>query len=77
MRSKSGARRWLLQEVEEAPPDALLTQDHAAAWLNCSSAKLERDRSKGRGLPYVLIGRLARYRKRDLLAASDPGSRAA
>jgi hypothetical protein len=67
----------LLREFEEAPAGALLPQAPVAAWLNCSEAKLERDRSLGRGLPYVLIGRLARYRKSDVLAATDPGSRAA
>jgi hypothetical protein len=77
MRNQANSRRLLLREFEEAPPGALLSQAPVAAWLNCSEAKLERDRVMGRGLPYVVLGRLVRYRKCDVVAATDPGSRAA
>lgn len=58
----------LLTEFLNLPADALTDQNHVAAYLDCSSGKLERDRWAGTGLPYLKIGRSVRYRKADVLA---------
>jgi len=44
----------------------LLDSDQAAKLLGCSKAALMNFRTQRRGPPYVLIGRLVRYRCRDL-----------
>lgn len=51
-----------------APPtaDRLLTTADAADWLGLAPYTLRRWRSEGRGPHWVKVGRLARYRHRDL-----------
>ena len=66
-------RLELLQEFDTAPLDALLTQEHVAAFLGCSSSLMERNRWSGQGIPFLKIGRLARYRKRDALNFIEGG----
>ena len=51
-----------------ASDEALFTQDIIAAVLDCSEAKLERDRWAGNGIPYIKFERFVRYRKSDCLA---------
>jgi hypothetical protein len=46
---------------------SLLTVNQAAAFLSCTPAALERWRRERRGPPYLKIGRLVRYTKRDLV----------
>ena len=48
-------------------PDSLFTTPEAAAYLGVSPKTLETWRCTGRhGLPYIRVGRLVRYRMRDL-----------
>jgi hypothetical protein len=54
-----------LAEFEAAPDDAIFSQIYIAAYLDCSEAKMERDRWAGKGVPFIKIGSLARYQKRD------------
>lgn len=39
----------------------LLTENEVAAWLRVTPAKLQRDRWKGVGAPFVRVGRAVRY----------------
>ena len=49
-------------------PDALLTEQQAAALLGVTSRALQKWRSKGSGPPFVRIScRCIRYRRRDLV----------
>lgn len=57
----------LAQEFDALPLAALAVQAQVAAFLNCSEAKLERDRWAGGGIPYLKTGRAVRYRKADVL----------
>lgn len=41
--------------------DAYLTDVELAQWLRVSRIKLQQDRSRGLGPPYVRIGRAVRY----------------
>lgn len=53
------------------PPadDVLLTEDELARrWRLASAKKLQADRVKGIGCPFVRIGRCVRYRMSDVLA---------
>jgi len=45
----------------------LLTELDLATRWSCSIKKLQADRLKGVGIPYVKIGRLVRYRIEDVL----------
>jgi Helix-turn-helix domain len=45
----------------------LLNTEAASALLRCSPAALAKFRTERRGPPYVRVGRLIRYRHRDLL----------
>lgn len=45
-----------------------LTDVELAAWLKVSRVKLQQDRQRGRGAPYVKIGRAVRYRLADVEA---------
>ena len=45
----------------------LLDTVGASAFLGCSSGALVRFRVERRGPPYIRVGRLIRYRRRDLL----------
>ena len=46
----------------------LLTEKEAAALLNCSIHKLQRDRRIGSPIPYLKIGRSVKYRQSDIEA---------
>ena len=58
----------LAREFDALPLAAFAVQAQVAAFLNCSEAKLERDRWAGGGIPYLKTGRAVRYRKSDVLA---------
>ena len=62
------ARLELLNEFHAAPIDSLFPQVYIAALLACSTAKLERARWQGWGVPFLKIGHRVLYRKRDILA---------
>lgn len=51
----------------EASDEALFDQKLIANALQFSEAKLERDRWKGEGIPFLKLGKSVRYRKRDVL----------
>lgn len=51
----------------DLPSSALLTEQDLAIRWSCSIKKLQSDRLKGAGIPYVKIGRLVRYRIADVL----------
>ena len=48
--------------------EVLWTEEQLAAHQQVSSKKLQADRWKGVGVPYVKIGRLVRYRPADAYA---------
>jgi hypothetical protein len=62
------SRLDLLEEFDSAPDNALFNQKVIAAWRDCSTALLERERWAGNGIPYLKIGHAVRYRKSDCLA---------
>lgn len=45
----------------------LMDTDAAARLLGCTPSALNKFRSEKRGPPYIQVGRLVRYRRRDLL----------
>lgn len=49
-------------------PDALITEKDLSRWLNRSLGSIRRDRLVRRGVPYIRVGRLVRYRREDVLA---------
>ena len=57
----------LIHEFELASELTLFDQETPAALFDCSSAKMERSRWDGTGIPFVKIGRSVRYRKIDIL----------
>lgn len=59
----SPTRTELVGEFCAAPDDALFDEKVIAAYIGCSTEKLQRDRWAGVGLPFVNVGRLVRYRK--------------
>ncbi|MGZ8915201.1 MAG: hypothetical protein ACXW1Z_19095 [Methylobacter sp.] len=63
------SRAESLEIFYSAPDDALFNQIVVAHVLDCSQAKLERDRWAGTGVPFIKIGRNARYRKSTVLGA--------
>ena len=65
MKNKA-SRLDLINEYEFSPDSALFPQQTVAAILDCSLATLERDRWAGKGVPFIKIGRLVRYRKTDI-----------
>ena len=50
------------------PDLVLLNQDRLAHLLGCSARTLERQRIEGTGVPFIRVGRLARYRLTDVQA---------
>lgn len=46
--------------------DKLLSQQEVAAWTGMSSAWFEQNRFKGKGIPYVKLGRSIKYRTSDV-----------
>ena len=61
------SRNALLAEFYQAPPEALFSQAYIAAVRGCSTAKLERDRWAGTGIPFIKLDGAVRYRKKDVL----------
>jgi len=53
--------------MAKIPRNNLLDTEAASAELGCSAAALLKFRSERRGPPYVKVGRLVRYRRRDLV----------
>ncbi len=53
------------QTQPESPADQLLTAHEAAAILQCCVRSL--DAFRRRGLKFIQLGRLVRYRRRDVL----------
>jgi hypothetical protein len=68
-RTPQPSRADLIRAFDAAPDSALFDQTTVAAVKDCSTAKLERDRWAGTGIPYVKDGWRVRYRKSDVLAA--------
>ena len=52
-------------------PDSLLLPEQTAAVLGVSGKTLEKWRGQGGHLPFLKIGGLARYQKKDVLAYFD------
>lgn len=46
--------------------DCLISEDEASNILGCTPRKLQSDRIKGGGIPYIKVGRLVRYHKQDV-----------
>lgn len=63
--------RALLAQFLALPDEALASSEQVAAYLDCTVAKLERDRWAGTGLAFTRIGRRVRYRKRDVFVAAQ------
>jgi predicted DNA-binding transcriptional regulator AlpA len=62
-------RASLLIDEGAGDPDQLIDTKQLAAWLQCSEQKLEIDRHKGDGPPYVKISpKMVRYRRGDVIA---------
>lgn len=61
-------RGAVLEEFYNAPETALFSQQTISVIRQCSTAKLERDRWLGGGIPFIKFGRAVRYRKSDVLA---------
>lgn len=59
-------RLHLIAEYESAPLNALFSQETIAAIRHCSIATIERDRWAGTGIKFIKMGRLVRYRKKDI-----------
>jgi len=51
--------------------DELFSQNELAKHFGVSVRTLERQRVDGTGVPYILIGRLVRYRKSDIEAYTN------
>jgi len=68
LRAANSSRSELLREFYEAPEDTLFDQKTVAAVKNCSTAKLERDRWAGTGIPFLKDGQRVLYRKADVIA---------
>jgi len=49
-------------------PDALITERDLARWINRSLGSIRRDRLLRRGVPFVRVGHLIRYRRADVLS---------
>jgi hypothetical protein len=56
-----------LQDFYSAPDESLYGQTVIADVIDCSEAKLERDRWAGIGIKFIKIGRKVKYRKADVL----------
>lgn len=60
-------RNKSLIDFYSAPDESLYGQTVIAEVIDCSEAKLERDRWAGTGIPFIKIGRKVKYRKGDVL----------
>lgn len=54
--------------IQQNNLDRLLTEGETANYLNISKSKLQKDRVKGVGVPFVLIGTCVRYKMGDIMA---------
>jgi hypothetical protein len=61
-------RLTLLNEFNDAPPDALFPSTTVAAIRACTVGNIERERWQGKGIPFRRIGGSIRYCKQDILA---------
>lgn len=57
--------------MEKIAHDELLNEIQLSLRLGCSKSKLRQDRCRGRGLPYIKVGRLVKYRLSDVQAYLD------
>ena len=57
----------LLKEFNEAPSDHLFKAETVAALRQCSIGTLARERLIKKGIPYLKLNRMVRYRKADIL----------
>lgn len=69
LKSETEEQRNLVAQFHACHPDSLHSERVIAAVIDCSVEKLQRDRWRGTGLPFVRFGRLVRYRKRDVVNA--------
>jgi hypothetical protein len=65
------ARTAIESATNAAESRQLLTEVDLATRWGCSVKKLQADRLKGVGIPYVKLGRLVRYRLSDVLAYEE------
>jgi hypothetical protein len=65
MADKKQDRAAALAEFYAAPDDALFNQVTIAFVRDCSEATMERDRWKGKGIPYFKINGAVRYTKKN------------
>ena len=54
-----------------APSHVFLTEQQLAARHQVSVKKVQADRLRGAGVPFVRVGRLVRYRLSDIMAYED------
>lgn len=67
-KSETEEQGKLVAQFHACHPDSLHSEIVVAAVIGCSVEKLQRDRWRGTGLPFVRFGRLVRYRKSDVLS---------
>ncbi|MFA5985073.1 MAG: hypothetical protein WC782_13740 [Methylococcaceae bacterium] len=60
-------RTQSLHEFYNAPDAALFSEPAIAIVCGFTVAKLQRDRWKGKGIPFIRLGRCVKYRKSDVL----------
>ena len=65
----------MMQHKNADPGDRLLTQRQLAERWSVSQKKLEADRMKGCGCPYVKLGSAVRFRLSDVLAFEEANLR--
>ena len=63
--------RSAVESATNAELRQILTERDLAGRHGCSVKKLQADRLKGVGIPYVKLGRLVRYRLCDVLAYEE------
>lgn len=56
-----------ISDFWDASDEALFSQKTIASVLQVSEAKLERDRWRGCGIPFLKLGKIVRYSKKDVL----------
>lgn len=61
--------------LQAAEADRLFTEVSLGLRWGCTTKKLQADRLNGRGVPFVKLGRLVRYRLSDILAYEEAAVR--
>lgn len=56
----------MIQEEKKENFKTLMTTETTAQLLGCTARKLEADRIKGGGIPYIKVGRSVRYNMIDI-----------